>query len=55
MVVPMTERLTAKSLRYSEILAITGQFRSAGENGIGCAIRFDTMLGAEFTNRLFKN
>lgn len=54
MVVPMTERLTAESLRYSEIKGITGMLRSAGENGIGYAIRFGTMVGAVFTITLFK-
>lgn len=53
-VVPMTERLTAESLRYSEIKGITGMLRSAGENGIGYAIRFGTMVGAVFTITLFK-
>ena len=54
LVVPMTERLTAKSLRYSEIEEITGLLRAGGEAGIGYEIKADTPLSKEFTNKLFK-
>ncbi|MHB8844129.1 MAG: hypothetical protein ACYC7L_05210 [Nitrospirota bacterium] len=54
LVVPMTERLTAKSLRYSEIEEITGLLRAGGETGIGYEIKADTLLNKEFTSKLFK-
>lgn len=54
LVVPMTERLTAKSLRYSEIEEITGLLRAGGGTGIGYEIKADTPLSKEFTNKLFK-
>lgn len=54
LVVPMTERLTAKNLRFSEIEEITSLLRAGGETGIGYEIKADTPLSKEFTNKLFK-
>lgn len=53
-VLPMTERLTGKYLRFSEIEEINGLIRNIGETGIGYVIKPDTELNPQFTSKLFK-
>jgi len=51
---PMTEQLTAKSLRSLEIEEINNVVKSVGEVGIGYSIKAETELSPKFTNKLFK-
>jgi hypothetical protein len=53
-VLPMTERLTAKSLRHSEIEEMYALARSVANMGVGFVIKSDTELDSQFTSRLFK-
>jgi hypothetical protein len=53
-VLPMTERLTARSLRFSEIEEINGLVRSIGETGFGYVIKPETELTPAFTGKLFR-
>jgi hypothetical protein len=53
-ILPMTERLTAKSLRLSEIEEMSSVVRSVGDMGVGFVIKAETELSPQFTNKLFK-
>ena len=53
-ILPMTERLTAKSLRHSEIEEMHALVRSVANMGVGFVIKSDTELDSQFTSRLFK-
>ena len=54
-VLPMTERLTGKPLRSTEIEEVYNIVRSAGNIGVGLMIKSDTELNGKFTTKLLKN
>jgi hypothetical protein len=53
-VLPMTEQLTEKNLRFSDIEEINGLIRNVGDIGISYVIKTETELNPQFTNKLFK-